>query len=140
MQRPITCANRGEEIGENAPSHPTGILAGLDDCCCVLRPRGATLEAATGSRSPLNWRLTETLGALVAIPAPAVGSAKNGMSPTKNNTSPVIPNAPAMRTNSLAIGFLRSADTTTPAIDQAHEKPPVGHRLHNVSRHCEFHR
>jgi hypothetical protein len=46
------------------------------------------------------------------------------MSPTKNRASAVIPNAPAMRTNSLAIGLLRSADATTPAIDHAHENPP----------------
>ena len=142
MQRPRICANRGEEIGENDPSHPTGILGGFDDCSCVLSPRRATLGApATGSRSPLNWRLTEKLGALAAMPAPTVGSAKNGIRPTNNRASAVIPSAPAMRTNSLAIGLLRSADTTTPAIDQAHEKPPSCPQHHwlNVRRSVEFH-
>jgi len=125
MQRPTMCANRGDEIGENDPSHPTGIFRGFDDCSCVLSPRRATFGALeAGSRSPLNCRLTEKLGALAAMPAPTVGSAKNGMSPTKNRASVVIPNAPAMRTNSLAIGLLRSADATTPAIDHAHENPP----------------
>jgi len=124
MQRPTMCAKRGDEIGENDPSHPTGIFCGFADCSCVLSPRRATLGApGTGNRSPLNCRLTEKLGALAAMPAPTVGSAKNGISPTKNRASAVIPSAPAMRTNSLAIGLLR-ADATTPAIDQAHENPP----------------
>jgi hypothetical protein len=48
----------------------------------------------------------------------------NGMSPTKSSASAVIPNAPAMRMDSFAIGLLRSAYATTPAIDQAHENPP----------------
>ena len=126
MQRPTMCANRGDEIGENDPSHPTGILCGFDDCSCVLNPRRATVGALeSGSRSPLNCRLTEKLGALAAMPAPTVvGSAKNGRSPTKNRASAVIPSALVMRTNSLAIGLLRSADATTPAIDHAHEKSP----------------
>jgi hypothetical protein len=68
--------------------------------------------------------LTEKLGALAAIPAPTVGSAKNGIRPTNKRARPVIPSALAMRMKSLAIGYLRSTDTTTPAIDQAHEKPP----------------
>ena len=94
MQRPMTCANRGDEIGENDPSHPTGIFGGFEDCSCLLKPGRATLGGlATGSRSPLNWRLTETLGALAAIPAPIVGSAKNGIRPTENSAIPVIPNA-----------------------------------------------
>jgi hypothetical protein len=46
------------------------------------------------------------------------------MTLTKNSASAVIPNAPAMRMNSLAIGLLRSSDAITPAIHQAHEKPP----------------
>jgi hypothetical protein len=125
MQRPRTCANRGDDMGEKAPSHPTGILAGFNDCSCVLSPRCVTLGALdTGRRSPLNCRLTEKLGALAAMPAPTVGSAMNGMSPTKSSASAVIPNAPAMRMDSFAIGFPRSTDPTTPAIDQAYEKPP----------------
>ena len=125
MQRPTMYAKRGDEIGENDPSHPTGILCGFADCSCVLSPRRATLGAPkTGNRSPLNCRLTEKLGALAAMPAPTVGSAKNGISPTKSRASAVIPSAPAMRVNSLAIGLLRSADATTPAIDHAHENPP----------------
>src|SRR5215467_12766970 len=125
MQRPTMCANRGDEIGENDPSHPTGIFCGFDDCSWVPNPRRATVGALdSGRRSPLNCRLTEKLGALAAMPAPTVGSAKNGISPTKNSASAVIPNAPAMRMNTLAIGLLRSADATTPAIDHAHENPP----------------
>ena len=125
MQRPTMCAKRGDEIGENDPSHPTGIFCGFADCSCVLSPRRATLGApGIGNRSPLNCRLTEKLGALAAMPAPTVGSAKNGITPTKNRASAVTPSAPAMRTNTLAIGLLRSADATTPAIDHAHENPP----------------
>ena len=97
------------------------------------------LEA--GSRSPLNSRLTEKLGGLAANPAPTIGSAKNGMTLTKNSASAVIPNAPAMRTNSLAIGLLRSSDAITPAIHQAHEKPPSRpqHRVVNVRHRTRFH-
>src|SRR3974377_21727 len=125
MQRPTMCANRGDEIGENDPSHPTGIFCGFVDCSCVLSPRPATFGALpTGPRSPLNCRVTEKPGAVGAMPAPTVGSAKNGISPTKNRVSAVNPNAPAMRTNSLAIGLLRSADAPTPHIDNAHENPP----------------
>src|SRR5689334_2224179 len=75
MQRPTMCAKRGDEIGENAPSHPTGIFCGLDDCSCGPTPRRAKLGTSeSGSRSPLNCRLTEKLGALAAMPAPTVGS------------------------------------------------------------------
>src|SRR5262249_282151 len=59
------------------------------------------------------------------MPAPTVGSAKNGIRPTNNNASVVIPSAPAMRTNSLAIGLLPTPDTTTPPLDQTHQKPPT---------------
>src|SRR6516225_8680981 len=72
------------------------------------------------------------------MPAPTVGSAKNGMRPTKNSASAVIPNAPAMRTNRWAIGSLRSADATTPAIDQTHENPPNGPRHQKLTRVLEF--
>src|SRR5262249_11070532 len=72
------------------------------------------------------------------MPAPTVGSAKNGMRPTKNSASAVIPNAPAMRTNRWAIGSLRSADATTPAIDQTPENPRTDHDTSNLTRVPEF--
>src|SRR5262249_43109880 len=75
------------------------------------------------------------------VPDRTVGSAKNGIRPTNSKASAVIPSAPAMRTNSLAIGLLRSADTTTPAIDQAYEKPPScpQHHYLNTQPGAEFH-
>src|SRR5215472_4605951 len=75
------------------------------------------------------------------MPAPTVGSAKNGIRPTNSKASAVIPSAPAMRTNSLAIGLIRSADTTTPAIDQAYEKPPSCPQHHHLNTQpgAEFH-
>src|SRR5262249_40196666 len=75
------------------------------------------------------------------VPDRTVGSAKNGIRPTNSKASGVIPSAPAMRTNSLAIGLLRSADTTTPAIDQAYEKPPScpQHHYLNTQPGAEFH-
>src|SRR5262249_45986268 len=125
MQRPTTWANRGEEIGENDPSQPTGIFCGFGDCSCVLSPRRATVGTLEkGSRAPLNWRLTEKRGALAAMAGPTVRSADDRGRRRNNRARRGIRDAPARRTNTLAIGLLRSADATTPLIDQAHENPP----------------
>ena len=116
-------------MGENDASHPTGILSGFSDCRTrepLGETPGDTLEI--GRRSPLNSRFTENGGILfVATPAPALGSLKSGRKSRKSTASAVIPNALAIRRNSLAIGPLRRTDAITPSIDQAHEIPRVDH-------------
>jgi len=96
-------------MGENELSHPIGILSGFSDC--------RTPKSRRGRRSPLNSRFTENGDVRAAGPAPAVGSPKNGVRPTKTNASAVSPDALAIRIKSLAIGALRRTDPIVAAID-----------------------
>lgn len=96
-------------MGENELSHPIGILSGFSDC--------RTPKSRRGRRSPLNSRFTENGDVRAAGPAPAVGSPKNGVRPTKTNASAVSPDALAIRIKSLAIGSLRRTDPIVAAID-----------------------
>src|SRR5580693_17820 len=114
---------RGEDTGEKAGSHPTGISAGIAERRgnrTSFRDTAELISDGEGSRSPLYSRFTEKAG---VNPAPAVGSTlKNGIRPTKNRASAVTPNAPAERANkNLVIGLLRSAGIISLTIKQTRQ-------------------
>ena len=125
---PVNMSEPRRGNGRERVLAPDRDIPGLIGLLCVQTALRAAGRKSAGTRpskrSPLSSRFTESGDVREVTPAPAVGSPKNGMRLTKNNESAITPNALAIRINSVAIGSLRRTGTITPAIDQAHDKPP----------------